>query len=699
MDSIIPSARVDPVAHTALSLTTATAPDHIERPSAVLDVLASHGLIGAAATEGRTELAAAANPAHFRLLMRQRVMDRHRADVVASLDDAGIPGVVLKGRSVARWYANPDIRTSTDIDLLVPPDRVEEAVATIRRHAAVTDVPSQGPEADKRHIMFRDASGVAFILDLHWHLFSYHQMRGRADSALSEVWANANRSDIGWQLPLGAEVSFLAAHAVLDHRFRLILFRDLAEIARSEPDWEEIGRFADRHGVRSVTWAALSTARRFANAEIPSAFLDALRCRSVPERAYETWLARIDPVRFDGRSRHPLNLASVLLHDDRFDRIALIARAPAAFGRWKRKREVTHHRGVRRALVVVTSNARRGAEVFGEGLSLGLRDRGWDVKFVCLSMTGGPSVSAVPVRGATFELGRLSPALVAGLRAEMRNADVVLLNGSATLRYGVAASMGLSRRPSLIYGSIGEPGYWATTDLQRRRQRMLLARVDLVGAVSKATMSQLETTMGLDESVIRYAPTGVVAVEGREHRQPADQPLQLVWVGSLSHEKRPELLFDVLRHVTAPVRVALLGDGPLRADVERRAAMDGRVSVVGPVADISQYLASADALIQTSATEGLPGVVMEAAAAGVPSVAFDVGGTSELVIDGRTGRLIPSDDVAEMARVVDQLAADPELGASLGAAALGHVMENFSLDAAIGRWHEIFEAAMKARRG
>lgn len=698
MVSIIPSSRVDPVAHTALSLTAGLRPDEIGRPAGALAVLASHGLIGAAALEGGPGLAAAAQPAHFRLLMRQAVMDRHRTDVLSALDHAGIPAVVLKGRSVARWYRNPDARTSTDIDLLVPHERLGEAVDILQRMPTVTDVPAQTPEADKRHIMMRDGSGVTFILDLHWHLYSYHQLRGRADSALEDVWSHARRSDLGWELPFGAEITFLAAHAVLDHRFRLILFRDLAEVTRHDADWDEVVRFAGQHGLRSLTWAALLSASRFAAAPVPDALLDTLRVGSLAERAYEHWLSKVDPVRFDGRSRHPLNLAAVLLHDDRADRLALVARAPGGFGRWKRKPDVTHHRGVNRALVVVTSNARRGAEVFGETLSLELRERGWDVKFVCLSVSDGPTVAAAPVRGADRGLSRMSPAVVAGLRSEMSGADVVLLNGSATLRYGTAAAVGLPARPSLVYSSIGEPAYWASSDLRRAVQRLLLNRVDLVGAVSEATVGQLKDVIGIDPEVIRYAPTGVEIPDDRQVVRDATGPLRVVWVGSLSSEKRPTLLFDVIDRMTQPVEVRVVGDGPLRSEIELRAVTDERVSVVGAVTDVSGFLTGADVLVQTSASEGLPGVVMEAASLGVPSVAFDVGGTGELVIDGVTGRLIPNHSVGEMARALDALGCDRQALAALGSAARDHVRAEFALSGVVDRWHSILESAVARRR-
>lgn len=96
----------------------------------------------------------------------------------------------------------------------------------------------------------------------------------------------------------------------------------------------------------------------------------------------------------------------------------------------------------------------------------------------------------------------------------------------------------------------------------------------------------------------------------------------------------------------------LFGDGPLRESLARQiadAGLQDKFILAGFHADLDRYLPHLDLFVQSSYTEGLPNVVLEAMAAGVPVVATDVGGTSELIEDRKTGRLIPPGDSRQMA--------------------------------------------------
>jgi glycosyltransferase involved in cell wall biosynthesis len=96
----------------------------------------------------------------------------------------------------------------------------------------------------------------------------------------------------------------------------------------------------------------------------------------------------------------------------------------------------------------------------------------------------------------------------------------------------------------------------------------------------------------------------------------------------------------------------LVGDGPLRTEIENQAAELGitdRVHLLGDRADVSRLVSAFDLLVLASLHEGLPNAVMEAMAAGVPVVATAVGGTRELITDGETGYLSPSANSAALA--------------------------------------------------
>ncbi len=96
----------------------------------------------------------------------------------------------------------------------------------------------------------------------------------------------------------------------------------------------------------------------------------------------------------------------------------------------------------------------------------------------------------------------------------------------------------------------------------------------------------------------------------------------------------------------------LFGEGPLRDALARQIAarkLEGRFILAGFRPDLDQYLSHLDLFVQSSLTEGLPNVILEAQAAGVPVVATAVGGTPEVIEDGWTGWLVPPGDAALLA--------------------------------------------------
>ena len=105
-------------------------------------------------------------------------------------------------------------------------------------------------------------------------------------------------------------------------------------------------------------------------------------------------------------------------------------------------------------------------------------------------------------------------------------------------------------------------------------------------------------------------------------------------------------------HSRPETHFVLVGDGPLRTEIESQSAALGitdHVHLLGDRADVSRLVGAFDLLVLASLHEGLPNAVMEAMAAGVPVVATSVGGTKELIADGKTGYLAPPSDSAALA--------------------------------------------------
>jgi glycosyltransferase involved in cell wall biosynthesis len=125
-----------------------------------------------------------------------------------------------------------------------------------------------------------------------------------------------------------------------------------------------------------------------------------------------------------------------------------------------------------------------------------------------------------------------------------------------------------------------------------------------------------------------------------------------------------------------------VGDGAQRADYEadlERRGLRGQTTLTGLVAPvrIPELLAGFDILAHTSQWEGLPRGVVQALLMRVPVVAFDIDGTPEVVLDGKTGRLVKLNDLEGFAEALLALAADGDARRRLGASGRAHCLERF----------------------
>lgn len=167
-------------------------------------------------------------------------------------------------------------------------------------------------------------------------------------------------------------------------------------------------------------------------------------------------------------------------------------------------------------------------------------------------------------------------------------------------------------------------------------------------------------------------------------------------VGRLDRLKGHSTLLEAFRIVAdeAPTsRLCLVGEGALRQPLERQAAelrLTGRVCFSESLADVRPALAAADLLVLPSIDEGLPGIVLESFAAGVPVVATAVGGTPELVEHERTGLLVPARDPAALAAAIVRLLRDKGLRYRLSQAARD-VVQPLSVDRMVGTTEDLYQ--------
>ncbi len=230
-----------------------------------------------------------------------------------------------------------------------------------------------------------------------------------------------------------------------------------------------------------------------------------------------------------------------------------------------------------------------------------------------------------------------------------------------------------------------------------------------VVTVSRANAKHIHRTFQVSRSRIHVIPCGV----DTERFCPANGippgPPLIVCVARLVAVKNLALLLDtcaVLRNDGVNFRCVIVGDGPLRGELEsKRAALNLEKLVEMPGAaeqgEVLKWWQRAAVGALTSENEGMPVCLMEAAACGVPVVAPHVGGVPELVADGVTGILSPANDPGSFALALERLLANAELRGRMGAAARQRALEKFSVarqvDALLELWSEILVRRSRPR--
>ncbi|GGY25367.1 TIGR03088 family PEP-CTERM/XrtA system glycosyltransferase [Pseudoduganella albidiflava] len=154
---------------------------------------------------------------------------------------------------------------------------------------------------------------------------------------------------------------------------------------------------------------------------------------------------------------------------------------------------------------------------------------------------------------------------------------------------------------------------------------------------------------------------------------------------ALLRERRPEL----------PLRLAIVGDGPLLESMRAKAASLGLQDAVwlpGARTDIAQVLRNLHVFAMSSIAEGTPGSALEAMASGLPVVGTRVGGIPEVVDDGVTGLLVPPSDPGAMAAAFERYAGSPELAARHGAAGRERVLHKYSMTAMVAAYQGMYDS-------
>jgi glycosyltransferase involved in cell wall biosynthesis len=175
-----------------------------------------------------------------------------------------------------------------------------------------------------------------------------------------------------------------------------------------------------------------------------------------------------------------------------------------------------------------------------------------------------------------------------------------------------------------------------------------------------------------------------------------------VFVGRLSPEKDVATLLRATAIVVRrepSFRLLIAGDGPCAAELRDLAGalgVRGRVEFLGEVRDVPGLLRRAGVFVLPSLSEGLALTVLEAMACGLPVVATKVGGTSEAVLEGETGLLVPAGDPRALADALLRVCRDATLARTLGAAGRARAHQHFDARVMVQRYESLYNEVLAA---
>ena len=361
-----------------------------------------------------------------------------------------------------------------------------------------------------------------------------------------------------------------------------------------------------------------------------------------------------------------------------------------------------------KVLILSTSMGLGGADQQILILARAMRSRGHDVRIVALLPLGPMAADAqadgIPVE--TLNLRRRADDLrsvlrlartIRAWRPDVVHSHMVHANLLARLLRSLAPVPALVSTIHSMYegGWLRMLGYRLTNRLADRVtiiSHLAAERYVSLGAVSKERLQILPNAVDTE----RFRPLP-------ESRQVIRNELGLgdefVWlaIGRFHPSKDyPTMLrgFARLLQSRGGSRLLIVGQGKLKAEVEsllKSEGLEDKVRLLGVRRDVPEVMSASDGYVLSSAWEGMPVVLLEAAAAGLPVVSTRVGGVPEVVEDGKTGILVPPGNPAALAGAMEQVETlSSEARTAMGRGGRALVQQRFGTAHVMNLWEQLY---------
>lgn len=342
-------------------------------------------------------------------------------------------------------------------------------------------------------------------------------------------------------------------------------------------------------------------------------------------------------------------------------------------------------------------------------LAKGLKKKGHIASICCLDGKVPLGEEAELAGIKVFSLNK-KPGIALGL--PFRLSKIITENGfnlihthnEAGLLYGAAAAL-LAGFANIVHTEHGKEPDYSNKKALHIAENLLLRKVKSVVAVSEDLKNKLVKSSGMSKNEILVISNGI-DVENFYRPDCRDDKRRELGISSeffvigivarLVPLKNHRFLFAIFRELLegfANLKLIIVGDGPLRADLEtfsKEMGISNAVVFLGERKDIAELLSAFDLFVLPSLTEGISITLLEAMASGTPVVASEVGGNSEVIENGNTGLLLPLDKPDEWISTIKSLIIGALKRKSLSEMAKTKIEERFSLRAMVDNYEKIY---------
>lgn len=360
-------------------------------------------------------------------------------------------------------------------------------------------------------------------------------------------------------------------------------------------------------------------------------------------------------------------------------------------------------------LQLVTKRQYRGAELFAADLSQQLIKFGHEIAFVgiyktnddLLRVEGADNRDLINKKSNTFSI-EITRKLVRLLR--QIKPDIVQCNGSDTLKYMYAASYFVKDIP-VVYRNISIISEWVSNSSKKFIYKNMFNKIDYVTSVGDEALADFIKTYNYPKNNTDVIRRGVPIKKIRKQNLHVDFRKELgfspktkiaVHIGNFSPEKNHEFLLEVFEGLKKheDIKLICVGNGITMEKIQDliiEKSLEKSVFLLGFRKDIPEILAASDCLVLSSKVEGVPGVILEAGTQKTPSIATNVGGVREALINGETGFLIDHFSVEQFRQKLILIMNDDELRFKLGKNAYEMISEGYDAELNARKFESLYK--------